>query len=125
MAAPSGQRAARVGPSLRAARKRLRLTQAQVAHAAHVSITTVRNLEHDAFATPHREGFEAVCEVLGLDPDDPVSSVTDRVYSRMPREVQLVIYALGGWLSALPDDRRQVEIDGLMDRIFPNPRHGD
>lgn len=116
----------RTGEALRAARKRLGLTQAEVARLAKVSLGTVRNLEHGIYGKPHQQNYIDVCAVLGVDPDDPSAAVEpDQVRRRMPFEVRTALDVVGAWLSNLPRQRRESEINSLYDRVFDEPVDGD
>lgn len=117
MTAERGQRGLHAGATIKAARMRRGWTQEQLAAAAGVSPTTVRAIEKDRFARPSR--LVEVADALGLDPRQFGEEVTvDEIRARMPADVRAVVDVLGGWLSALPEQRRSVEIHRLTNHIF-------
>jgi transcriptional regulator with XRE-family HTH domain len=107
----------RIGAAIRAARKARGITQSQLAAEVGLSPGTIGNYERGTYVGAHLADLQRVCLALGLDPDDPAGE-GDRIRSQMPRDVQRVLDLLGGWLTALPEDRRNEEIDHLTNRIF-------
>lgn len=112
----------RRGAAIRAARRAQGLTQEDLARVSGVSVSTIQNIERDAYTKPHPANLEALCEALGIDVPD-VDGGDERaaaVRRQMPRDVEIFLDILGGWLSALDPERRQAEMKFLGQHIFGN-----
>jgi len=103
---------------IREARQTRGWSQADLARESGVSLSTVRNVERAVYAKPQRSVWLKLCDALGLDPDDPRATDGDPIRAKMPMEVRGLLDVLGGWLSALPPDRREAEIEQIAARIF-------
>ncbi|MGH3501361.1 MAG: helix-turn-helix domain-containing protein [Nocardioidaceae bacterium] len=105
------------GQQIREARKARGMTQPDLARASGASVGTVRNMERGLYGKPRADLLASVANVLDIDLEHPVDG--DMIRAHMPAEVQVLLDVVGGWLSALPEDRRREEIDAITARIFP------
>jgi transcriptional regulator with XRE-family HTH domain len=86
-----------------AARKAKGLQQKDIAEAAGVSTTTISTFENGK-SMPQRSTRAAITRALGEDVFD--DDLADEAMLGWPDDVQVYIKVVGGYLAALPPDKR-------------------
>ena len=100
---------------VRAERKRQRVTQQQLADAAHVSLRTIQMFEGRKSATTPANRH-AIAEALGLDENGNGTAAETR--ANWPAEVQVFLDVIGAYLMTMPEERRMRVIHDLTRQIF-------
>lgn len=103
-----------LGAEIRSARKARKMTQQQLAAAAHISLRTVASIERGEHAT-QSGNVEAVLRVLDLDVD------AERARSNWPAEVTVFLDMMGAYLSSLPESQRLTRIGEIVRRELYRP----
>lgn len=115
----------RRGDVIRARRETLGWSQADLSRESGVPLSTVQTLESDVYRRPQRKTLVKIADALDLDVEalmatSPLSNDegVERVMRKVDPEIRLMGGMVMGWLHALPDEQRQIELDFLTKHIF-------
>lgn len=101
---------------VRAERKRQRVTQQQLADAAHVSLRTIQMFEGRKSATTPANRH-AIAEALGLD-ENGVAAAGDDPFAEFPRDIQAALLIIGAYLMTKSEEQRMQVVHDLTRQIF-------
>jgi transcriptional regulator with XRE-family HTH domain len=104
-----------IGRRFAAARKRRRMTQAQVAEAAGLSLGVINNLENGR-SLPQAANRDAIVRVIGEDVFG--GELADAARAAWPRDVQVFTDVLGAHLAALSPEKADDLIRRWMAEIL-------
>lgn len=104
---------------VRAARKRRKWSQQDLADAAGVSLRTVQNMESGEVKT-QPANLAAILAATGIDPDG--ASVATQTREAWPTDLQVFLDVMGAYLMTFPEDERIRRIHDLTRQIFERGR---